>query len=94
MSACKISSQNGNTVCNAKNIRVHESTCAQLEKQHEEYQYLNLIEKILKKGTKKTDRTGVGTLSVFGVQMRYSLQGSQKIQFMKTGHETGYMREK
>ena len=42
---------------------------------HEEKQYINLIKQVIDKGMEKTDRTGIGTRSIFGpTNMRFNLR--------------------
>ena len=44
---------------------------------HEEYQYLDLVSRVLSQGVRRADRTGTGTRALFGHLSRYSLSGGQ-----------------
>ncbi|XP_018491461.1 bifunctional dihydrofolate reductase-thymidylate synthase 1 [Raphanus sativus] len=44
--------------------------------QHEEFRYLNMVDDIISNGNVKNDRTGTGTLSRFGTQMKFNLRRS------------------
>lgn len=43
-------------------------------RRHPEEQYLDLLADIIERGEKKIDRTGVGTLSVFGAMLRFDMR--------------------
>mgnify|MGYP002649232100 CR=1 FL=1 len=44
------------------------------QENHDEYQYIRLVQQVLETGNEKSDRTGTGTFSLFGTQSRYSLR--------------------
>lgn len=56
-------------------------------------QYLTLIEEVLENGEEKTDRTGTGTLSLFGMQRKYDLREGFPLVTTKKVRFDGVLRE-
>jgi thymidylate synthase len=56
-------------------------------------QYLSLIEEVLANGVEKKDRTGVGTISIFGAQRKYDLREGFPLVTTKKVRFDGVLRE-
>lgn len=60
---------------------------------HAEYEYLSLLERVVKTGERRPDRTGIGTLSLFGERMCFDISDRIPLLTTKKMFYEGAIRE-
>ena len=60
-----------------KNYSFKDFSDIYLTRKHQEYQYLDLLNKILKQGTPHSDRTGTGTIRLWGERLEFDLSNGK-----------------
>lgn len=63
------------------------------ESAHDEFEYLNLVRKIIEKGQFREDRTNVGTVGLFGEMLKFDIQNSFPLLTTKRVYWKGVLEE-
>jgi thymidylate synthase len=78
---------------NLETTPVSGSVKAPLNPKHADHVYFELMRRILNEGTAKSDRTGTGSISVFGHQMRFDLSAGFPLLTTKKCHTRSIIHE-
>jgi thymidylate synthase len=74
-------------------MNAHAAIAASQQAEHPERQYLDLLADLLAHGVKRSDRTGTGTLGLFGRQMRFDLSAGFPLLTTKKLHRKSIILE-